>query len=1167
MKNWPVLVLALALLILPAANLSAQSIYATLTGVVSDQSAAVVPGATVKLTNEQSGSVRDTVTNSDGYFTFASVAVGNFTYKLTVGASGFVTYSASGVAITAGEKRNVNVTLQIGNATQTVEVTGVADSIVPVDSGEKSETFTTAQLQNYIQVGSNAAEFIKIMPGFSISNGTSNRANYTGQVIGINANGDAGSQSPLNNAYAYNGLPGNSLDILADGAHASDPGCDCDTPVNPNSDMISEFKVMTSNFSAENQKGPALVSTVAKSGGSEFHGSGFFYARNYTLNANDAYFNATGTPQPQNKYYYPGGTLGGPVLIPGTNFNKNRNKLFFFTGFEYFYQVLDTGLLQATVPTAGMLTGNFSPAEIAKLGNIDASGVAPGALTAAAQAKFPGGMIPTNQMDPNMLALMKLYPQANANPNLTGGFNYLQSEIFNQNNIQWMSRVDYNISDNTKLFVRYNLQRETQQFPVGLWWRNGDQVPYPTPVQGLNKSDSVTASLTHVFSPSMTNEFVFGYTYIGFPNVFENPALVNRTKVGYTYPGLYNNGVAQIPSFGGNGGSGEAALVFNPGGFEAGGATSGLYADKWMPSLSDTLTKVVATHTLKFGGFWEWIRNAQPANNNTNGQLQFYTPNNPFTYGNAYADMVTGNLTQYNETSFNRINDISYNTYEFFGQDDWKVTKRLTVNFGLRITHFQPWIDRLGYGYSIFNYANYSSTCTPSQYCGFEWHKRDPNVPIGGFPTRTAFYQPRFGLAYDLFGAGNTVLRGGWGRYYYHAGQFTNGLDVAAGVQTTTVSPSTIGGVPLFASALSSIPFASQALSPFAVDSTDNKQPYTDSYSFTISQRMPWSSLLEVAYVGNQTHDIPSSGNGGSLGFNTLNLNLVPVGAMLSSNNGGADPNKLNANAFRPLQGFSDLYVATNNGWANYNSVQATWVRTKGRYTLNLNYTFSKALGIVNFYDQFNLGDNYGVLPTNRTSVFNAAYSIELGDHSKERLLGALVNGWQLSGITQIESGANLTGLSGENFGMNLNNATLPGTTDLISNVSVLGTPDIALHPILTCNPASGLAAHQYINGNCFAMPNQVGQNGPTILPAIYGPAFFNSDLALFKNFAITESKKLQFRVDGYNFLNHPLYSFTGSNLSLAFNPATGQVNNPDFGLTTNKVGFRVIQLAVKFMF
>ena len=225
----------------------------------------------------------------------------------------------------------------------------------------------------------------------------------------------------------------------------------------------------------------------------------------------------------ENKYYYPGGTIGGPVLIPGTHFNKNRNKLFFFTGFEYFYQVLDTGLLRATVPTAGELNGNFSPAEVAKEGNITASGGA----SRTDQRRRPGAVSRRNhsrQHDRSEHAgLMKLYPAPNADPNATGGYNYVQAETFNQNNMQWMSRVDYSISDNTKLFVRYNLQRETQQFPVGLWWRQTDQVPYPTPVEGKNQSDSVTASLTHVFSPTMTNEFVFGYTYIGFPNVFQDP--------------------------------------------------------------------------------------------------------------------------------------------------------------------------------------------------------------------------------------------------------------------------------------------------------------------------------------------------------------------------------------------------------------------------------------------------------------------------------------------------------------------------------------------------------------------------------------------------------------------------------------------------------------------
>src|SRR5690348_8023792 len=189
--------------VFPPSLLQAQSIFATLTGVVADPAQAVVPDATVRLKNEQSGSLRETTTNSEGYFTFASVAVGNFTYELSVESKGFVTYKATGITLNGGEKRNINVGLTVGSTSEFVEVTGTATTIVPVDSGEKSSTLTTKELQNFVQVGSNAASFIGIMPGFAVQNGTSNRANFSGGTIGINANGDAGSQSPLNNAYSY----------------------------------------------------------------------------------------------------------------------------------------------------------------------------------------------------------------------------------------------------------------------------------------------------------------------------------------------------------------------------------------------------------------------------------------------------------------------------------------------------------------------------------------------------------------------------------------------------------------------------------------------------------------------------------------------------------------------------------------------------------------------------------------------------------------------------------------------------------------------------------------------------------------------------------------------------------------------------------------------------
>jgi hypothetical protein len=1191
-------------------NLLAQGVFATLDGVVTDPTGAVVPNVKIVLTDAGSGSARDTTTDGAGFYNFVSVPVGS--YNLSVSAGGFEDYKASNITLGGGEHRSVNIALTVGASSQTVSVDAQNTAIAVTDSGERSFALGTKELENFTQVGSNAAEYIKLVPGFGIQNGTTNKSNYNGATIGINANGDSGSQSPLNSAFSYNGLPNDSLDIVADGAHVSDPGCNCDTPVNPNSDFLQEFKVLTSNFAAEDQKGPILITSVTKAGGTSYHGSAFFSARTASLNANDWLNNYSGVKQPQDKYYYPGATFGGPIIIPHL-LHKNNNKLFFWTGFEYYYQVLDTGLLRATVPPPSELAGDFSPESVAKEGSKTSAGIPPGQLTAGAIAKFGGttqlspctGTPNGACLDPNMLALAKLYPVANANPDTTGGYNYTQSEVFNQNNKQWTIRGDWNISEATKVFVRYNYQREVQQFPVGLWWRQTDQVPYPTPIEGKNKSDSISASITHVFNASMTNETIIAYTFVGFPNIFADPGKVNRSNVGYGYKGLFNNGVAQIPSFGGTGGTGEAALVFNPGGFEDGGA-SGLFANKWMPSASDTLTKIFGDHTLKVGFFYEWIRNSQPANNDTNGYSDVAV-SNTFSYGNEYADLFTGNLNQYQETNFNRLNEINYNTIEFFVQDAWKATKRLTLNYGVRFTHFQPWIDALGYGYSIFNTAAFSPSCA-STYCGYEWHAKDPSVPVGGFPTRTLFYQPRVGAAYDIHGNGFTVLRGGWGRFYYHSGQFTNGLDASAGVKSVTLTPSNWVGGPgcptnpstgsnLLTGYFTCLNVAASPATPAAVDGNDNNQPNTDSYSVNLDQQTPWQGLLEIGYVGNHSRDLLNQSGGQGSAFN-----LVPYGALLSA----PDPATANANNYRPLQGYGNILRATNNIYANYNALQVSWLRHAGRYTIQANYTWQKSMGISSpTNDPYSLAANFGASSSDRRNLFNAAYSVDLGTliHSNSFVNGA-VNGWQISGVTQLESGSNLT------YGGNISNATpnlnynvtftcvasaaetaagikcpqsgaiIPGSVSTtnptgiaINNQSILGTSDQTLNPLYTCGAnAAKLGPRQYVNPNCFAAPTVPGQGGPALLPVAYGPAFFDSDLSIFKNFAIKESMKLQIRAQAYNFLNHPLWSFpSGSNLTLQFqqDPVSQVITqaNSNFGYAYQKNGQRVVEFGAKFYF
>jgi hypothetical protein len=1159
MKIWTRMLLGLGPLILIASNLPAQQISATLTGVVSDPSNAVIPQAQVKLRNEASGSERVTVTNDEGYFTFAALPVGDYTYELTVSAKGFQSYRAPGIALSGSEERNVNVALKVGNSTETVLVTGVADTLVPVDSGEKSSALTASQLQNFITVGSNAAEFIKILPGFGIGNGTQNMAGFSGEVMGINGTSEGGASSPLNGSFSYNGLPGGSLDIMADGAHVLDPGCNCATPVNPNSDMIAEFKVLTSNYGAENQKGPAVISTVAKSGGRDFHGSAFFYARNHALNANDWLSNYFKIERPGSKYYYPGGTFSGPVIVPGTRLNKNHDKLFFFTGYEHFFQTLDGGLFTATVPTDGMIGGNFTPAELAKLGTVTASGGPPQTLD---PAQFPNAVIPADQLDSSGQALARLLPRPNADPNSNGGYNFALEDIVDQNEFQWMSRVDYNISDNTKLYVRYNMQRESAVWPAAVWGRSlSNQVPYPTPVTAPNRSDSYTVSLTHVFNPTMTNEFTFGYTYIDYPNVFQDPSKVDRTKVGYNYQGMFHNGVAQIPSLTAWGG--EFTTLMNPGGFEVGGH-KGLYADKWLPTINDGLTKVWGTHTIKLGVFCEWVRNSQPDSGSSNQQLVFSNWGS-ITTGSAYGDLMTGRTSQESELNKNRLNDTAYTIMEGFVQDSWKVTRKLTLELGLRVSHFTPWEDRQGYGFAEFNPSLYNPAETnPLNYPGFTWHAKDSRIPNGVFPTRGAYWAPRFGMAYDLFGKGHTVLRGGWGRFYYHTAQFTVGLGASGGELNASVCCGyTLAQIDALDPASSLVTLPIQGL-----NAGDDRSPYTDSYSFTISQKLPWSSLLEVSYVGNQSSSQMNWGPG-------ANINAVPTGALLNQHDSSGaliDPSTVNQSQFRQYPIWGDLTIIDHNVYANYNALQATWLRSNGRYNINANYSYGKAMGIIQTLDGFTVGNNYAAQAGDRRHIFNAAYSVELGDFTRQKLAGGFLNGWQLSGIAQIQSGANLTGNAGNgswNFNSNYN-TTSQGFS--ITNLSILGTPSIQLNPYMTCNPESGLGAHQYINGSCYRVPDQVGVNGPLVTHALYGPWYMNFDLGLFKNFQFSESKKLQFRINGYNFLNHPLHSFPPqlSNLTLNFADSgtnAGRNQNANFGVATVKQGHRIVQLALKYFF
>jgi hypothetical protein len=1200
------------------------------------------------------------------------------------------------------------------SVTVTAETAGVT-----VSSGEHSTLITAADINRLSTTGRDALELVTMLPGFTLNAGAgllNSGADYTTTAFGSGGLGGLGAGG----AAPQSGF----VNVASDGVSVIDPGDMGGTVANINMDQVQEIKVQTSNFGADEAKGPIVINAVGKSGGSSFHGSLYGYLRNFKLNANDWLSNNTQiknaqtgafskVPKSESKYLYPGGSISGPVLIPGTKFNQNRHLTFYF-GIEDYTQTGNVngafgGPTYAFVPNAAMLSGNLSNATIANAMNVNPADLAAGCTEPYTQTPAfsniggdcfaisgrtdeLGGTVPgvgqTNEgqmsaasINPAMSTFTKFYPTINRVPQpvpgsyATDGFNWVKNVMTSNNGFQMHGRVDENISDSLKLYATYNWEKVNSEQPMqDLFYNPPSTIPYPAPLYSNGTSNWASMNLTKILNATTTNEIVLGGVFFNEPQQFKNRAAALDTNTpwqaaGYE-GGALHTGTNQIPRIYTWEGIGvpNLAMSYIP------ATARGNYIRKSSWDVADNFSKTYRTHTLKAGVYLEQTRNNEASQGNDenstilfdryNGCLPNQTTatmsGNPLALttpggsdlGNTVANFLAGCPAGYNQSSADPGVDMYFNTLEFFGNDDWKINSKLTVTVGIRLSHLPPWQDAHGIGAAVWDPSKYNPiqqgilsptmTFDPKTWPGISWHKLNPSIPVAGVGSRPLFYSPRFSVAYDLFGNGKTTLRGGWGVYQSRdsfqtvagavgtaigvvdrgfAGQnsctldqLMNGAFPAPGTATTgkqVLGCGYYGGTTtIFASGNTLIPTGTST-SLTADDPKDSKQPVTYDYNFTIDQQFPHKVQLQAAYVGNQSSNLPRQA--ASSGVSMQNINVIPLGSFFAADpltgnlNVIANMNSATQNDYRPYPNYQNVNVPSHTNWANYNSMQVELNKQSGAFVFGANYTWSKALAVRGNWDTGNIGDpvnanhDYGIVSYDRPQVVNFNFSYQEGKKFKGiHELGWFLNSWEVSGITKISSGPDLSVANGStSYGFGANAGYVTGTAPNLTVISIpvsasinLGSSDYSLQPVVTCDPRRGLHStsitRQYVNGNCFTMPAP-GTQGQWTLPDVHGPAFFSSDLSIYKDFQINDKQSLQFRGTGINFLNHPLATFTSNDasaLSLTFqDPAcdatTGAgcfysqsaaigglaLSNAGFGKTPFKTGARIVELGLKYNF
>src|SRR5262249_9951048 len=676
---------------------------------VVDSSGAMMAGTTVRLVNEQTGSLRTVATNDEGRFSFATVQPGSYTLRIEH--PGFQTLEKKDVVLSANEVLALgNLQLSAGQVSETVTVT-TTGAMVEKESSDLTARLTADQIALISTKGRDITSLLRLLPGTS----NDDDIEAVGEGFGTNLPNISGQR-------------GRSTVATIDGLNASEPSGSNKLSMTINQDAVAEVKVLRNNYAAEyGNNGGAMINLVTKGGSKDYRGSAYYFIRNEALNATPFFTNKAGLPRPLYRHNIWGFNIGGPIQIPKILPNKEKDRLFFFFSLEKPHTITPTDPVFVTMPTALERQGNFSQ-------TVDNTGKPVVVLDPTTGRQFPGNIIPPERINRSGQAQLNYFPL----PNSPGGktlagaaYNYVFQRSVDVPKHSYVTRIDLPLSNNDSIYWKSQWWTSDNEGTGTSGWPGGDANRWGISSHYLYTDNGMSANWVHIFGPSLVNEFNLGLRHDteGFiPSIGVTDKLT-RTALHYTAPQLFpqNNHLDLIPRV-----TGWTSV--------AGTAANINWLDRWgeagknyiFSSFADNLLFFCGKHNYKFCASFQTLRNREAPGGNWSGTFNFGTSSGFTTSlgstGYAYANALLGDFNSYSEQTTRPFTNNEIRLLQWYAQDQWKVSSRLTLNYGLRLSYHSPFFQRDGEG-SNFDASRFDPAKAPLLYMPY---------CIGGTPATTA---------------------------------------------------------------------------------------------------------------------------------------------------------------------------------------------------------------------------------------------------------------------------------------------------------------------------------------------------------------------------------------------------------------------------------------------